>query len=63
VPAAARVTLAKGLEFGRVIVAEPARIAAGEPRGLHQPYVALARTVPRLAVLHAEPPPGPLTSP
>jgi len=34
-----------------------------EPRGLHQPYVALARAVPRLTVLHAEPLPGPLTSP
>jgi superfamily I DNA/RNA helicase len=54
------VTLAKGLEFDQVIVVEPARIAAGEARGLHRLYVALTRAVSRLTVLHAEPLPAPL---
>jgi DNA helicase IV len=54
------VTLAKGLEFDHVIVAEPARIAAAHARGLHQLYVALTRAVSRLTVLHSEPLPGPL---
>jgi DNA helicase IV len=54
------VTLAKGLEFDHVIVAEPARIAAAHSRGLHQLYVALTRAVSRLTVLHTEPLPGPL---
>jgi DNA helicase IV len=49
------VTLAKGLEFDDVIVVEPARIVAAEPRGLHQLYVALTRAVSRLTVVHAEP--------
>ena len=49
------VTLAKGLEFDHVIVVEPARIAAGAPRGLHRLYVALTRAVSRLTVLHTEP--------
>jgi DNA helicase IV len=54
------VTLAKGLEFDHVIVAEPARIAAAHSRGLHQLYVALTRAVSRLTVLHTQPLPGPL---
>jgi DNA helicase IV len=54
------VTLAKGLEFDHVIVAEPARIAGAHIRGLHQLYVALTRAVSRLTVLHAEPLPEPL---
>jgi DNA helicase IV len=49
------VTLAKGLEFDDVIVVEPARIVAAEPRGLHRLYVALTRAVSRLTVMHAEP--------
>jgi DNA helicase IV len=57
------VTLAKGLEFDHVIVTEPARIAAGHSRGLHQLYVALTRAVSRLTVLHTEPLPGPLAAP
>ena len=52
------VTLAKGLEFDHVIVVEPARIVAAEPRGLHRLYVALTRAVSRLTVLHAEPLPA-----
>jgi DNA helicase IV len=54
------VSLAKGLEFDHVIVAEPAAIAAGHSRGLHQLYVALTRAVSRLTVLHAQPLPAPL---
>ncbi|GAA2823943.1 HelD family protein [Kribbella solani] len=53
-------TLAKGLEFDAVIVAEPARIVAAEPRGLHRLYVVLTRAVSSLQVVHAEPLPGPL---
>ncbi|MGI5146958.1 HelD family protein [Plantactinospora sp. CA-294935] len=65
VEAAARVTvvpatLAKGLEYDHVIVVEPARIVAAEPRGLHRLYVVLTRAVSRLAVLHSEPLPAPL---
>jgi DNA helicase IV len=65
VEAAARVsvvpaTLAKGLEYDHVIVVEPARIVAAEPRGLHRLYVVLTRAVSRLAVLHTEPLPAPL---
>src|SRR5579859_20576 len=54
------VSLAKGLEFDQVIVAEPAAIVAGHSRGLHQLYVALTRAVSRLTVLHAQPLPAPL---
>jgi len=38
-------TLAKGLEFETVIVVEPGRIVAAEPRGLHRLYVVLTRAV------------------
>lgn len=51
-------TLAKGLEFDTVVVAEPSRIAAAEPdlrTGLRRLYVVLTRAVSRLVVLHAEP--------
>jgi DNA helicase IV len=56
------VTLAKGLEFDHVVLAEPARIAsaAGETYGLRRLYVALTRAVSRLTVLHAEPLPSEL---
>jgi len=53
-------TLAKGLEFDSVIVAEPSRIVAAEPRGLHRLYVVLTRAVSRLHIIHAEPLPGAL---
>ncbi|HWG03086.1 MAG TPA: ATP-binding domain-containing protein [Trebonia sp.] len=57
------VTLAKGLEFDHVVLAEPAHIAsaAGETYGLRRLYVALTRAVSRLTVLHAEPLPGELS--
>ncbi|MEV5968038.1 AAA family ATPase [Kribbella sp. NPDC051952] len=48
-------TLAKGLEFDSVVVAEPAQIVAAEPRGLHRLYVILTRAVSRLHVVHAKP--------
>jgi DNA helicase IV len=54
------VTLAKGLEYDHVIVAEPARIAGAEARGLQRLYVALTRAVSRLTVLYSEPLPAPL---
>ncbi|WP_432875706.1 HelD family protein [Kribbella sp. CA-245084] len=53
-------TLAKGLEFDAVIVAEPAHIVAAEPRGLHRLYVVLTRAVSRLQIIHAEPLPSAL---
>jgi DNA helicase IV len=65
VDSAARVTvvpatLVKGLEYDHVVVVEPARIVAAEPRGLHRLYVVLTRAVSRLSVIHAEPLPAPL---
>jgi DNA helicase IV len=56
------VTLAKGLEFDHVVLAEPVRIASGETYGLRRLYVALTRAVSRLTVLHAEPLPTELRS-
>ena len=56
-------TVAKGLEFDRVIVLEPAAIAAAEPderTGLRRLYVVLTRAVSGLTVLHEHPLPGPL---
>lgn len=51
-------TVAKGLEFDRVVVVEPAEIAAAEPderTGLRRLYVVLTRAVSELTVVHAEP--------
>ncbi|MFC3999847.1 HelD family protein [Nocardiopsis sediminis] len=48
-------SLAKGLEFDAVVTAEPARIVAAEPRGLHRLYVVLTRAVSTLHVVHTEP--------
>jgi DNA helicase IV len=56
------VTLAKGLEFDHVVLAEPSRIAFGEAHGLRRLYVALTRAVSRLTVLHTEPLPSELCS-
>ncbi|RJL33136.1 HelD family protein [Bailinhaonella thermotolerans] len=53
-------TLAKGLEYDHVIVAEPARVVAAEPRGLARLYVVLTRAVTSLTVVHAEPLPAQL---
>ena len=49
--------LAKGLEFDRVVLAEPARIVADEPdhrTGLRRLYVVLTRAVSGLEVVQAE---------
>lgn len=54
-------TLAKGLEFDAVVVAEPARIVAAEPRGLQRLYVVLTRAVSHLQIVHAEPLPTALS--
>ncbi|MEU5882634.1 AAA family ATPase [Spirillospora sp. NPDC047279] len=45
-------TLAKGLEYDHVIVAEPAGIVAAEERGLARLYVVLTRAVSSLTVVH-----------
>jgi DNA helicase IV len=63
----ARVTLVpasvvKGLEYDHVVVVEPAQIVAAEPRGLHRLYVVLTRAVSRLAVVHSQDLPAPLSS-
>jgi DNA helicase IV len=55
-------SLAKGLEFDAVVVAEPGRIVAAESRGLHRLYVVLTRAVSALDVVHAEPLPAPLAA-
>ncbi|GAA4360371.1 HelD family protein [Angustibacter luteus] len=57
-------TVAKGLEFDRVVVVEPAAIAAAEPderTGLRRLYVVLTRAVTGLTVVHAEPLPEALS--
>ena len=56
-------TVAKGLEFDRVVVVEPAAIAAAEPderTGLRRLYVVLTRAVSALHVVHSQPLPAPL---
>jgi len=65
VPRAALVpaSLAKGLEFDQVIVAEPAAIVdaeAGTRLGLRRLYVTLTRAVSALTVVHTLPLPAPL---
>ena len=58
-------TVAKGLEFDRVVLVEPAAIAAAEPdvrTGLRRLYVVLTRAVTGLTVVHTLPLPGPLSS-
>ncbi len=59
-------SIAKGLEFDRVVVVEPAAIIAGEPdelTGLRRLYVVLTRAVTELDVVHSEPLPRSLTAP
>ena len=56
-------TTAKGLEYDRVVVVEPARIADDEPdvrTGLRRLYVVLTRAVSGLAVVHHRALPDPL---
>ncbi|MFI0348919.1 hypothetical protein [Actinomadura sp. 9N407] len=52
---------AKGLEFDHVILVEPALIAAQEPAGLGQLYVAATRCTRSLTIVHSEPIPGEFT--
>ncbi|WP_188193660.1 HelD family protein [Nonomuraea sp. SYSU D8015] len=54
-------SLAKGLEYDHVVVAEPAAIAEAERRGLNRLYVALTRAVSRLDVVHTRPLPRELS--
>lgn len=57
-------TVAKGLEFDRVVVVEPAAIAAAEPdhrTGLRRLYVVLTRAVTGLTVVHTQALPPELT--
>ncbi len=57
-------SIAKGLEFDRVVVVEPAAITAAEPderTGLRRLYVVLTRAVSELTVVHAEPLPAELS--
>jgi DNA helicase IV len=51
---------AKGLEFDRVVVVEPALMAADGVEGLRALYVALTRPTKSLVVVHAQPLPEPL---
>jgi DNA helicase IV len=53
-------TLAKGLEYDHVVIAEPGDIVAAEDRGLARLYVCLTRAVTTLTVLHARPLPDQL---
>lgn len=66
--AAARVSLvpaslAKGLEFDHVAVAEPAEIVDAETQGLRRLYVVLTRAVSGLIVVHAQALPNGLRAP
>ncbi|MDB4956170.1 MAG: ATPase, partial [Myxococcales bacterium] len=53
---------AKGLEFDRVVLVEPAAIVAelGGIDGLRALYVALTRATKTLVIVHAQPLPEPL---
>ncbi|MDN5764331.1 MAG: AAA family ATPase [Humibacillus sp.] len=57
-------TVAKGLEFDRTVVVEPAAIAAAEPderTGLRRLYVVLTRAVSETTIVHSQPLPAPLS--
>jgi DNA helicase IV len=56
------VSQAKGLEFDRVIVAEPSAILAQSPNGAHDLYVAITRATHRLTIVHDGDLPAPLRS-
>jgi DNA helicase IV len=51
---------AKGLEFDRVVLADPAGILAQSPAGGHDLYVAITRATHRLTVVHDGDLPAPL---
>jgi DNA helicase IV len=50
--------LAKGLEFDRVLIADPAAVLAGGTRGPSDLYVAMTRATQRLGLVHPGPPPA-----
>ncbi|HEX9041346.1 MAG TPA: ATP-binding domain-containing protein, partial [Trebonia sp.] len=56
------VSQAKGLEFDRVIVADPSGILAQSQNGAHDLYVAVTRATHRLTVVHEGDLPAPLRS-
>jgi DNA helicase IV len=56
------VSQAKGLEFDRVVLADPAGIVAQSPNGGHDLYVAITRATHRLTVVHEGPLPASLRS-
>jgi DNA helicase IV len=56
------VSQAKGLEFDRVVLADPSGIIAQSPNGGHDLYVAITRATHRLTVVHHPPLPTPLHS-
>ncbi|HTU08837.1 MAG TPA: ATP-binding domain-containing protein, partial [Trebonia sp.] len=56
------VTQAKGLEFDRVVLADPAGVIAQSPNGGHDLYVAITRATHRLTVVHEGDLPAPLRS-
>ena len=56
------VTQAKGLEFDRVVLADPAAIIAQSPNGGHDLYVAITRATHRLTVVYEGDLPAPLRS-
>jgi DNA helicase IV len=56
------VTQAKGLEFDRVILADPAGVLAQSANGGHDLYVAITRATHRLTVVHEGSLPAPLRS-
>jgi DNA helicase IV len=56
------VTQAKGLEFDRVVLADPAGIIAGSQNGGHDLYVAITRATHRLTVVYEGDLPGLLRS-
>jgi len=56
------VSQAKGLEFDRVIVADPSGILAQSPNGAHDLYVAITRATHRLTIVHEGDLPAPLRS-
>ena len=55
------VTQAKGLEFDRVVLADPAGIIAQSPNGGHDLYVAITRATHRLTIVHDTPLPATLS--
>ena len=56
------VSQAKGLEFDRVVLADPSGVIAQSPNGGHDLYVAITRATHRLTVVHEGPLPDSLRS-